>query len=266
MQADFMNPASDDENVEHYSVFSYKNSTPKKITHTNAVVTLLRKSTKVTDADNPNHAFLIIESVENNTPVTCEAHLLIKPGTNHNLAKIVFEPTTTDRKMALSEYCFGCVWDISPKQKELLLKLITFDQARADEGLINYVMLGKTPIAGSVGKSSVGSGSTISYKSSTDSVEVLRGRANKQIKKINKAEARNGFLVMCGNSSVISAESLDFLLRDGHNCLSWACAMLEAIGKKNVYESAIWHNLIINPRAEMTKMRDGDELTPRIGK
>lgn len=141
------------------------------------------------DAD---HAYLILEGVDENQARICmDAHLVVKKS-NQRKADIVFRGITLNQLKAVGEACHSFTWTLSKAQAEQLMATIKAEKARADKEEINYVMAGKTLINTFV-SNSLWNESKLSLENHSKNV------------------------------------SVDALTREGHSCCSWAIAMIKSL-------------------------------------
>lgn len=147
---------------------------------------------------NKEHAYLILEGVdEKEQRIIRDAHLVIKDGTNNKKAKIIFRTISFEELKAAGAGCHRQTWDVSATRAEAFIKLVEAEQERD----INYLLFGQAPVLAGTFVSMAPAGG---YKSVDDS-------------KNNKSLAYVG-------------HSCDMLHRPkGHNCVSWAKAMLKAM-------------------------------------
>lgn len=139
-----------------------------------------------------DHAYLIIEGVDDNQARICmDAHLVVKKS-NERKADIIFRGITFNQLKAVGEACHSFTWTLSKAQAEQLMASIKADKARADNDEINYVMAGKTLVNTFV-SNSLWNESKVSLENHSKNV------------------------------------SIDALTREGHSCCSWAIAMIKSL-------------------------------------
>ncbi len=203
------------------------------------------------------HAFLIIEGVDNGTRYTFDAHLVVKDGSNNTKADIIYSEVEVDKLLHVGEKCHSITWNISRAQAVALRALIEAEKARADEGRINYVMLGGSKAGGIFAASLDTSGLDGVITASQASVEDKRRLVEQAIDELSET-ARGKYQEFKLKASYMSLECVDLLLREGHNCCSWAVVMIQAIQIK--YNPGLFKTLVIvNPSSLVQGNTAGDE-------
>ena len=149
---------------------------------------------------NAAHAFLVLESIMHSQRHLLEIHLVIKNGTENTpipKADILFRNISVDRLKALAAGCHHASWAVTPEQMRALELIVVAEMSRSHRNEIDYFLAGNAPAAGFFGASLQQS----------------------------KSEALREWSVQNKKSSVS-----DYLLGSGHNCYSWAKAVVQALG------------------------------------
>lgn len=139
-----------------------------------------------------DHAYLILEGIENGSHVCIQAHLVIKDNTDNKKANIIYDSIGCDKLKQLCQGCNSYTWQITKEQGQALIKMIKDEKAKSDRNEINYVLTGKT--------------------------------------KLNTFF--NASLTNDSNASVENKSrnvSVDALVVKGHSCCSWSIAMIETL-------------------------------------
>ncbi len=187
-------------------------------------------------------AFLLLEGISDAKRFAIKIDLKCKPESNNTKAEIVFREINIAELVHLGSNCHSFTWHLSDEKGKALLELIEAEKLRGEAGLINYVMLGNTKVAGSVAGSTEALGLYASLNASQVSVQERRENIDKQLKLMPEQSAKRWRLL----ASHISVESVDMLLRHGHNCYSWSVQIIKAIGLE--YNESFFKKLIIcNP-------------------
>lgn len=175
--------------------------------------------------ESEDHAFLILEGIDprvsEDTPVIYGISLWVKEGTQHKKARIEIEESLQEARLAeIGKDCSSYTWAITPLQAQILYCFSYLEKERGDKDQINYVLVGSTYW---------GKGAAFFSKSSgLESV-------SKPIVESNFYNYKNSIVSRSmpddvkANVLSVAENSKDSLLRDGHNCLSWAIAMLKTI-------------------------------------
>lgn len=145
---------------------------------------------------NADHGYLIMEGIsDDNQRIIMDAHLVVKTGSNEKKAKIIYRDISGNNKLQelqkIGQSCSSYTWNISRFQADTFVSLVQSEQQRADEDKINYVQFGPSKISGG-------------FVSLPDDAKASLGNYSD-----------NAFM--------------DTLLREGHNCGSWAIAMVRAL-------------------------------------
>jgi len=147
------------------------------------------------------HAYLILEYLDkNNERISMQAHLFIDEETKNKRspnAKIYYKKLTLKKLIDLSSESsqgklYSVTWNINVDKMRLFDTIVTEQVARAKAGKIKYSEPGKAPMAGSIGTSLHAS----------------------------KLQACEEWSTMKSRGSVSQ-----YLLKNGHNCYSWAQAV-----------------------------------------
>lgn len=155
-------------------------------------LSLVRKKAK----DKEHHAYLILETVHGEDAKFYDIHL-VQSKQDKTKASIIQREITVDDIMKVGEDCHSFTWNVNETQMQQLQELINSEIKRANEGKINYIKLGESKVSGKMGAS-------LDNAHSTASKEKLQ--------------------------TVSTNASMQALLRDGHNCYSWARGIVEALG------------------------------------
>lgn len=156
------------------------------ITPSRWALSLVRKA-------NADHAYLILEGVDENNERFCmDAHLVVKK-TNERKADIVFRGIPVNQLKEIGDSCHAYTWTLSKEAGETLITTIKSEKARADRNEINYVLAGKTQV-----------NTFISNSLWNESKESLENHSQNA--------------------------SIEGLTRDGHSCCSWAISMVKSLG------------------------------------
>ena len=168
-----------------------------------------------------HHAYLILEGVDKDGErVMQEVHFHIKEGTDGKKGEVTFGDMPIGKLRKVGEKCNSYTWHLTQEQVEKFNSIIISEQKRD----YDYVHFGKTKTGGLLGDSLESSGS----KQSKQSLE-------------NKS----------GGSSC-----MDALLRKGHNCLSWAKAVVQALELRT---PTSWVSLmVVAPKHELQGTHDGN--------
>lgn len=206
-----------------------------------------------------DHAYLILETIdENGARKTFDAHLVIKEGSGNTKADIVFREISLQNLGEVAEGCHSITWNISRLQSVALRALIDAEKARANQNLINYILFGKSSTSGFITSASKASGSDDYADASKDSVQDIRLKIDRALDDLPEdvSVKYEGFKLKAG---YISMESVDMLFREGHNCASWAIAMLKAIQLD--YDPGFLKTLVIvNPNGIVNGNHQGENL------
>jgi hypothetical protein len=170
-----------------------------------------------------HHAYLILEGMDEEGERVMEAaHFRIKEGTDDKKGEVTFGDMAIEKLKKVGENCHSYTWDIIKEQVEKFHSIVN-DELERD---IDYVHFGKSKTNGLLGESLDHSGSTRSKQSLHD------------------------------NSGQYSC--MDALLRKGHNCLSWAKAVVKAL---ELGTPTSWVSFVAtDPERELQGNHDGKEL------
>jgi hypothetical protein len=144
---------------------------------------------------NADHAYLILESLnEKNEPVVMDFHLVVKKDSNEKKGDVVCRNISNklEELKEIGESCSSYTWEVNHEQVLKLSQKVKEQKKLADEDKINYVYMGKSKISG--GFASLAEDAQVSLGTTSDNA------------------------------------SVDTLLREGHNCGSWAVAMAQDLG------------------------------------
>lgn len=180
-----------------------------------------------------DHAYLILERLKNGVKdkrrEDIAIHLKIKTGRQNKKAIIQSYEIDIRKLESIAQHQTAICYRINKEEERQLFELVENEKQRGDDDKINYQQMGKSQINGLLGKILVEHGSV----ASKDFLE-------------NKS----------GNNS-----SMDSLLRDSHNCISWCYAMLEALGLKTPHNPT--HLVVMVPSVDIkAKLQNGHELRP----
>jgi hypothetical protein len=192
----------------------------KEISKNNWVLSLVRKFDK-------DHAFLILEGI-NSDGSRCmkQAHLFIKEDSNNKKAIIVYKLITLESLRELSEGCKSISWDITKIQSKAVRALIRSEVDRGARGEIDYVITGNSKVNGLFG----------------DSLE-----------QSHLDESKNYSAEKTNNAAMYA------LLKSGHNCYSWAYAMVKAIQLPLIQQS--WISVLVKrPLYELDGQHDAAKI------
>jgi hypothetical protein len=188
------------------------------------------------------HAFLLLEGVYEGRRVAIRIDLKCKEGTNNTKAEIVSRELNVPELIDLAADLHSITWNINTEQRKALQDLIEAEKLRSEAGLINYIMPGKSKVSGSVAASTEASGSYASHNASQVRIQERRENINKQLTLMPEESAGRWRLL----ASYISVESVDMLLRHGHNCYSWSVEVVIAIRLE--YQESFFKQLVVrNP-------------------
>lgn len=201
------------------------------------------------------HAFLVLEGVYDGGRVATRIDLKCKEGTNNTKAEIVTRELNVTELIDLGADVYSITWNIDTEQRKALLDLIEAEKLRSQAGLINYITLGNSKAGGSVATSTEASGLYASHNASQVSIQESRENIDKQLKLMPEESAGRWRLL----ASYISVESLDMLLRHGHNCYSWSVEVVKAI-RLEYQESFLKELLVCNPVSAIKGNTRGEDL------
>lgn len=193
--------------------------------------------------DGQDHAYLILEGVDDSGGRTiADAHLVYKEDTKYTKADIIYRDNITIEQLVEAAInCHAYTWHLMPEKAEALLTLIQAEQERGEKGLITYIPLGDTKPSGLFGASSEKLGSQQIQEDLLNSIE-------------KKFSANN-------KVSLISRDALRSLLVSGHNCHSWAEAMVKSL---NLPTPEKWTKfLAYDPKKQINGINNGDNIQPR---
>lgn len=202
------------------------------ITQDQWALSLVRKIKK---EERVRHAYLILEGVDaEGERVIQDIHLVTKKGSDDKKADIVYRDISTEEVIAVGESCASYTWGLTkgtnenPGLVEQLIALVEGEKERAKNDEINYVLLGKTPINNTLGVSLENVHST-----------ALKGKMETT------------------STNSVSAT----LLRDGHNCYSWAKDVVKSLGLP--YHKESWMSFFAaDPSREVIGNHNGDNNEP----
>jgi ribulose 1,5-bisphosphate carboxylase large subunit-like protein len=196
-------------------------TTLKNIIGGNIVLTEDYWALSLVRKENADHAYLILEGVEQGERFIRDAHLVIKEDGNDKKADIIYREISIQKLQEVGANCSSYTWNISKPQAEALINLIQSEQQRAQNNEINYVLMGQS--------------------------------------KLNNVFAHSAQSLNTEAHSANNA-SIDMLTREGHNCHSWAIAMVRTIGLKFANH---WTSFIaVIPRLEVQGTHYADEPEP----
>jgi hypothetical protein len=202
------------------------------------------------------HAFLVLEGMLDGMRVAEKIDLKCKPGSNNTKAEIVSREISVQDLVTLGAKCHSITWSIDAAQREALESLVEAEKLRSQANLINYLMLGNSKVSGSVADSAQASGSHVSLHASQSSVQEKRDRINKQLESMPEHSAGRWRKL----ASYMSVESVDMLLRHGHNCYSWSVEVVKAI--RLPYQEDSFKELVIcNPTSAIKGNSRGEEIS-----
>lgn len=177
-----------------------------------------------------HHAFLVLEGVDDNgNRIIMDAHLVVKEGSENKKADIVFRDRTPQQIQEIGDACVAYTWSVNAHQARAFRELVASERQRASQDEISYKITGKTRLTGFVGKSSDNSGLTESKQS-------------------------------LGNASDNACS--DFLLNpEGHNCMTWAVGMVQALQLPtptswNIFIYADPKELLLEEKAEPNTIKN----------
>ena len=189
-----------------------------------------------------NHAYLILEMIEDGVRKTMKAHLLIKENSDDKKATIVHGPVSIDELVGMQAAGLNSfTWGISRLQARAFVALVEAERERGDNDEIDYVIPGKTSIGGSCGRSLESLGAERSTQRSEEYLDRFKARYPD-----------------C-SAVQISVVSLDSLLREGHNCLTWAESMIKAL--QLPYCDRLGHVFAANPKMTIVGCHDADAMS-----
>lgn len=180
-----------------------------------------------------DHAYLVLERL-NRDGKRCivDAHLVIKKGTEKQprpLGHVIYRAITLGDLMKLSMDCHSVTWGVSEDQMETFDEIVKAQQKQAAEDKIEYVVFGKAAAAGSSGAS-------------------LEQFHSKVLKDWSVAHKK-------GSVS-------DYLLRKGHNCFSWAVAVVLNVGGLKPPQEGFSKCVVRKPYSAVKGTKDGDADQP----
>lgn len=150
---------------------------------------------------NAAHAYLILEYQRDEQLCVDDIHLVVKRGTENNhppKADIVHRKNLTiDQLNEVVGNCYSVSWAVTQSEMARLRSLVVREQVRVADNAIDYHIVGNAPAAGLVGQS----------------LQVAQSEAIREWS--------------LQNSSGMASE---YLLVNGHNCYSWAQAMVMSLG------------------------------------
>lgn len=208
------------------------------------------------------HAFLIIEGIDDGARYTFDAHLVVKEGSNNTKADIIYSEVEVDKLIHIGEKCHSITWNISRAQAIALRALIEAEKARADAGKIDYVMLGGSKAGGVFASTLDASELNSVVKASQASVEDKRMAIDQAIEALPDTP-RGKYKAFTLNASYLSTECVDLLLREGHNCCSWAVVMIQAIQIK--YHPGLFKTLVIVDPSKLVQGNSAGDEEPSSG-
>ena len=204
-------------------------------------LSLVRKKKQGEEA----HAFLVLEGVENNTDIIKEFHLTYNKETAHTNTHGIIVARQIEYAF-LNDYaqdCHSYTWSVTVAQANALIALVAMEMERGKNKEINYIVMGETKAAGSVGASLDSVGLMGNKKASVERIETL-----------------------CKNhQNFISRDSLRNLLVQGHNCYSWAVAMVEAIKLTPPPENSFMRCVVRNPYVAVNGNQRGEDIESTQG-
>lgn len=191
----------------------------KEITHEKAAISLVRKFDK-------DHSFLVLEKLDKQgNREMKQAHLFIKEDSNNKKAIIVYKDIDLDALKELSEGCHAITWTLDRDGANYFKSLVEFEVNRSAQGKIDYVITGNSKINGLFG----------------DSLE----QSNLDNAKKQSEQTNNMYMAS--------------LLTHGHNCFSWADAMITALQLEKKQDS--WKAVLVKrPMVELKGQVDGDKI------
>ena len=201
-------------------------------------LSLVRKKNQRAEA----HAFLVLEGIDkNNADVIKEFHLAYGKETTYGC---IFEKKIDYAFLnTYAQDCHSYTWSITVTQANALIALAAMERERSNNREIKYIMMGDTKMAGSVGTSLDSVGLMGSKKASIERIETL-------------CKAHENY---------VSRDGLRNLLVQGHNCYSWAVAMVEAINLTPPPENGFIRCIVRNPMSAINDNQRGEDIEPTQG-
>jgi len=227
-----------------------------------------------------DHAFLVIEGIQDNQYVAFDAHLVIKEGSQGRKGCIVlrklalaqvesltqethslsatdhfFEAIKCDKSISLRELtnkgkgCSSMSWGISKEAVIACIALIEAFKVRGDQDKIDYIVTGKTYSGGIIGQSLDKAGCKESKDNSIDLTQASRDKLKQfktQIASVDIAKALG---------SELAYTIVDAALRSGHSCVSWARHIVECF---DLHCPKQWHKFIVHQPKQL--LQDGKNL------
>ncbi len=182
----------------------------------------------------PQHAYLILEGLnEKDARIVMDAHLMVKKGTDEQKGLVVFRQISVSDLEEVGNNCHSYTWGIRKEQGQALVALIESEAIRANNNEINYTLFGKAKFEGALSNS-------FFSKTSVAKLEQMKHSS------VNS------------KSNYYSHASCDMLLRGGHNCYSWAKAMIKAIQLEYPASIERWSEFVAVIPMDLKGIHDAD--------